>query len=470
MKEKSQLLIIGAGPGGYPAAFYAADKGMKVTLIERFPTLGGVCLNVGCIPSKSLLHLAALKEEVKAAEAHGLHFGKIEIDLNQIRRFKNSVVSRMAGGLTQLSKARQVKVITGTARFTHPQGLAVDTEKGVLEMEFEHCIVAAGSRPIIPPSLSLPSGRVIDSTGALEMKDIPEHLLIIGGGIIGLEIGSVYSAFGSAVTVIEALPHLAPGVDRDIIGPLEKKFRRNFEAIHLESQVESLKEAGNRVQVIFSKGGKRETVSFDRVLVSIGRRPNSDRIAPEKANLNLDEMGFIAVNKQMQTSNPRVFAIGDITGNPMLAHKASREARVAVDAINGKKVSFDNLCIPSVIYTDPEVAWVGLTEIEARAEAIPYKLGKFPWAASGRAVGIGRSEGFTKILFDPKTERVLGMGIVGVNAGEMIAEGTLAIEMGAVMEDLAGTIHPHPTLSESVSEASEDLRGLCTHLYSPKSK
>ena len=470
MNRKTQLVVVGAGPGGYAAAFYAADLGFEVTLVERFANLGGVCLNVGCIPSKALLHLAALKEEIDVVKKHGLIFGEPQIDLKKMRDFKTSVIKKMTGGLDQLSKARKINVMTGMAEFKDANHLNIKTKDKEEELEFKYCVLATGSRPIVPPSFNIGSDRVIDSTGALELEDIPEKLLVVGGGVIGLELGSVYASFGSQVTVIEALPMIAGGADRDLIRPLENKLKNNFKDILVGTKVSSLSEKGKKIEVVYSSKEGEKKATFDKVLLSIGRRPNSDKLAVQKAGLEVDNKGFILVDQQLRTNIPHIYAIGDLVGNPMLAHKASREAHVAIDVINGKKEIFDNKGIPSVIYTDPEVAWVGLTETEAKKDNRPYDLAKFPWAASGRATSMGRTEGLTKILFEPKTERVLGVGIVGVSAGELIAEGGLALEMGAVMQDLAGTIHAHPTLSESISEASEALHGMCTHLYSPKKK
>lgn len=470
MNRKTQLVVVGAGPGGYAAAFYAADLGFEVTLVERFANLGGVCLNVGCIPSKALLHLAALKEEIDVVKKHGLIFGEPQIDLKKMRDFKTSVIKKMTGGLDQLSKARKINVMTGMAEFKDANHLNIKTKDKEEELEFKYCVLATGSRPIVPPSFNIGSDRVIDSTGALELEDIPEKLLVVGGGVIGLELGSVYASFGSQVTIIEALPMIAGGADRDLIRPLENKLKNNFKDILVGTKVSSLSEKGKKIEVVYSSKEGEKKATFDKVLLSIGRRPNSDKLAVQKAGLEVDNKGFILVDQQLRTNIPHIYAIGDLVGNPMLAHKASREAHVAIDVINGKKEIFDNKGIPSVIYTDPEVAWVGLTETEAKKDNRPYDLAKFPWAASGRATSMGRTEGLTKILFEPKTERVLGVGIVGVSAGELIAEGGLALEMGAVMQDLAGTIHAHPTLSESISEASEALHGMCTHLYSPKKK
>jgi dihydrolipoamide dehydrogenase len=468
-EKKTQLVVIGAGPGGYTAAFYAADCGMEVTLIEAEHP-GGTCLNVGCIPSKALLHIAKLLEETRHAGEVGIFYDEPKIDLKKVREYKNGVVNQLKGGVRTLAKARKVNLIDGFATFIANNKLSIKSSKGVSELEFEHCIIATGSVPVVPGSLRIDSKRVMDSTGALELADIPARFLVVGGGVIGLELGSVYASLGSKVTVIEALDNIANGVDRDIIKPLEKHLNEKFEAVMVKTMVKSLKEAGKKIVVEYENADGVHSDRFDRVLLCIGRRPNSDKLELEKAGLQADERGFIQVNKSMETSVPGIYAIGDLIGNPMLAHKASKEARVAVDKIRGKNSIFDNLCIPSVIYTDPEVAWTGLTEIEAKAKNIPYKLGKFPWGASGRALAMARTDGLTKVLIDPESERILGAAVVGVNAGELIAEACLAIEMGAVLEDVTGTIHAHPTLSETMMESMEAVHGLATHLFSPKKK
>ena len=468
--NETELVVIGAGPGGYSAAFYAADLGIKTTLVEKFPNLGGVCLNVGCIPSKALLHMGAVKEEVELMKKNGLDFGTPKIDLAKIRDFKNSVIGKMTGGLKQLSALRKVDVIQGSAEFLDEHNLLIQTPNGEKRLVFKYLIIATGSKPIIPPVFNLESDLVMDSSDALELDNIPSDFLIIGGGVIGLEMGSVYAALGSKVTVIEALGHIAGGLDRDISRVIERKLKKSFKEILTDTRVSSLKIKNNKVKVVYEQGGKSKEGVFDKVLLSVGRKPQSYGLKAEKINLAIDQRGFIQVNERMQTNLEHIFAIGDVAGNPMLAHKASREGHVAVEVILGKKTIFDNLGIPNVIYTDPEVAWVGLTENEAKQKGIDYKVGSFSWGASGRATAMNKRDGLTKILFHPENERVLGVAIVGASAGELIAEGVLALEMGAVREDITSTIHAHPTLSETFMEAAENLHGMATHMFIPKRK
>ena len=470
MKQiQTDLVVIGAGPGGYTGAFYAADNGLKVTLINKFDKLGGVCLNVGCIPSKALLHVAKVIVDSKEAEEIGIDFSEPKINLNKIRDYKNNVIKKMTGGLDQLSKARKVEKVFGLASFQDQNHVIVKGADGDTIVEFKHCIIATGSRPIVPAVFDIKSERVMDSTGALELKDIPEELLVIGGGVIGLELGSVYAALGSKVTIVEALPNIANGADADLVRPLEKRLSSLFKSIHKNSKVLSLKDTGTKVEAAFESDGKTITNQYDRVLLSIGRRPNSENLGLDKAGVQITDRGFVIANpKTLQTSVPHIYAIGDLIGNPMLAHKSSAESKIAVDRILGKKTEFDVIGIPGVIYTDPEIAWVGLTETEAKAKGIAYNIGKFPWAASGRATSMGRPEGLTKILFEPETEKVLGVGIVGVGAGELIAEGGLALEMQAVMGDIAGTIHAHPTIAETFMESAESLHGVATHIFAKK--
>jgi dihydrolipoamide dehydrogenase len=465
----AKVLVLGAGPGGYTAAFRAADLGLEVTLIERWPVLGGVCLNVGCIPSKALLHAARVVDEAQAMAGHGISFGPPQIDLDRLRSWKSAVVGKLTGGLSGLARQRKVTVIRGDGRFVAPRVLEVAGEEGTQRIGFDHCIIAAGSEPVRLPFLP-DDPRVMDSTGALELQDIPQRLLVIGGGIIGLEMGCVYDALGSKVSVVELMDQLMPGADLDLVKPLEKRLRKRYEQILLGVKVQGVEALPEGLRVSFSGTGAPTPQIYDRVLVAVGRRPNGSGIGAEAAGLTVDPRGFLSVDRQMRTSQPHIFAIGDIVGQPMLAHKATHEGKVAAEVIAGEKRAFDARVIPSVAYTDPEVAWVGLTESEAKAKGIEYQKGSFPWAASGRSLAQGRDEGFTKLLFDPQTHRVLGGGIVGSNAGELIGEVALAIEMGADAADIGLTIHPHPTLSESVAMSAEAFEGTLTDLYLPKRK
>ncbi|MFZ9905140.1 MAG: dihydrolipoyl dehydrogenase [Steroidobacteraceae bacterium] len=464
------LVVLGAGPGGYTAAFRAADLGLQVTLIERWPTLGGVCLNVGCIPSKALLHAAKVVDEAASMAEHGIVFGKPTIDLDKLRGWKNSVVGKLTGGLTMLAKQRKVDVVRGHARFVGPRVLELTSDDGVKStLSFDHCIIAAGSEPVKLPFVP-DDPRVIDSTGALELQDLPKRMLVIGGGIIGLEMGCVYDALGVKVSVVEWLKQLMPGADADLVKPLEKRLRKRYEHILLGVKVKAVEAQADGLKVTFEGDSAPEPQVFDRVLVAVGRKPNGSLIGADAAGIRVDERGFIAVDKQMRTNVPHIFAIGDIVGQPMLAHKATHEGKVAAEVIAGEKSAFDARVIPSVAYTDPEIAWVGVTETEAKAKGIAYEKGVFPWAASGRSLAQGRDEGFTKLLFDPQTHRVIGGGIVGPNAGELIAEVALAIELGADAADVGLTIHPHPTVSESVAMAAEAFEGTLTDLYVPRRK
>ena len=465
-----QVLVLGAGPGGYTAAFRAADLGLDVVLVERYPRLGGVCLNVGCIPSKALLHTAAILTEAQEMGAHGITFGKPEIDLDKLRGFKDGVIGQLTKGLAGLAKQRKVRVVHGEASFVSPHELAVEGKEGRQLVRFEHAIVAAGSQSARIPGFPYDDPRLMDSTGALELRDIPDRLLVIGGGIIGLEMACVYDALGSKVTVVELTGELIPGADRDLVRPLEKRIRGRYENIYLDTKVTGIeaKKKGLRVTFEGAKAPAEET--FDRVLLAVGRTPNGRLIGADAAGIAVDARGFIPVDRQQRTNVPHIFAIGDIVGQPMLAHKATHEGKVAAEVIAGHKASFDALTIPSVAYTDPEVAWMGLTETEAKAKGIAYEKGAFPWAASGRSLSIGRNEGLTKVLIDPESKRVLGAGIVGPNAGELIAEAVLALEMGADVEDIALSVHPHPTLSETVNFACEVAEGTCTDLYVPKKR
>ncbi len=465
----AKVLVLGAGPGGYTAAFRAADLGLEVTLVERWPVLGGVCLNVGCIPSKALLHAARVVDEAQAMAGHGIAFGPPQIDLDRLRSWKSSVVGKLTGGLSGLARQRKVTVIRGEGRFVAPRVLEVTGEDGTQRIGFDHCIIAAGSEPVRLPFVP-DDPRVLDSTGALELQDIPQRLLVIGGGIIGLEMGCVYDALGSKVSVVELMDQLMPGADPDLVKPLEKRLRKRYEQILLGVKVQAVGALPEGLRVTFSGTGAPTPQIYDRVLVAVGRRPNGSGIGVEAAGLSVDPRGFLIVDRQMRTAQPHIFAIGDIVGQPMLAHKATHEGKVAAEVIAGEKRAFDARVIPSVAYTDPEVAWVGLTESEAKAKGIEYQKGSFPWAASGRSLAQGRDEGFTKLLFDPQTHRVLGGGIVGSSAGELIGEVALAIEMGADAADIGLTIHPHPTLSESVAMSAEAFEGTLTDLYLPKRK
>ena len=465
-----KIAVVGGGPGGYAAAFLAADLGMNVTLIDPEANPGGVCLYRGCIPSKALLHVAKLIEESHQAKNWGIEFPEPKIDLARLRSWKESVVKKLTGGLGQLSKQRHVQYVQGRAGFENPTTLRVTKSGGGEEsLSFDRIILATGSRPAIVPTLKLDSSRMMDSTGGLNLEDIPGSLLVVGGGYIGLELGSVYAALGTRVTVVEMLPGLLPGADRDLVLPLHKRLEKTFEAIWLNTTVASVKEEGNAIRATFegAEVKEREKV-FDRVLVSVGRKPNSEIPGLENTQVRVGPRGFIQVNKQLQTDDASIYAIGDVVGEPMLAHKASHEGRVAVEAIAGHKVAFEPNAIPAVVFTDPEVAWCGLTETQAEKENRAVKVAKFPWAASGRAITLDRPEGMTKLLIDPETERVLGVGIVGAGAGELIAEGVLAIEMSALAKDVALTIHPHPTLSETVMESAEVFFGTSTHIYRPK--
>jgi dihydrolipoamide dehydrogenase len=468
----TEVVVLGSGPGGYTAAFRAADLGKKVVLIERYSALGGVCLNVGCIPSKALLHTAKVITEAEETEHHGLSFGKPNIDLDKLRNWKaNDVVGKLTGGLAQMAKARGVTVVNGVGSFTSPNQIAVTSADGkTTTVGFENAIIAAGSQATKFPSAP-EDERIMDSTGALALADIPKRLLVIGGGIIGLEMGTVYDALGSKVSVVEFMDGLITGCDRDLVRPLQKRMEKRFESIMLSTKVSKIEAKKDGIHVSFEgENAPKGTEIYDRVLVSIGRRPNGKNIGAENAGVAVDERGFINVDKQMRTNVPHIFAIGDIVGQPMLAHKATHEAKVAAEVIAGHKVEFVASVIPSVAYTDPEVAWVGMTETEAKAKGIEIEKASFPWAASGRALSIARTEGATKLIFDKETHRVIGAGIVGINAGELLAEAVLAIEMGADAHDLGLTIHAHPTLSETVCFAAELKEGTITDMMPPKKR
>ena len=471
MSEK-QVTVIGGGPGGYAAAFLAADLGMNVTLIDKEKNPGGVCLYRGCIPSKALLHIAKLITETEEAKDWGLDFAKPKINLDRLREWKNEVVAKQTGGLGQLIKVKKVNYIQGKASFLNSSTLKIEKADGKTdEQNFENAIIATGSVIITIPSLNIKSDRLLNSTSALDLPEIPKTLLVIGGGYIGLELGSVYSALGTKVSVVEMMPGLLPGADRDLVSFLSKRIEKSYEKVMLESKVSELKEVKNGIQVkIQDKEGKTTNETYDYVLMSIGRKPTTEGLGLENTNVKVNERGWIKVTNQMKTDDPNIYAIGDIAGEPMLAHKASHEGRTAVEIIHGKKVAFEPMAIPAVVFTDPEIAWAGLTETQAKGKNIKFEVAKFPWAASGRASTLGRSDGVTKLIIDPDTERILGVGICGPGAGELIAEGVLAIEMGANATDLKLTIHPHPTLSETVMEAAEVFFGQSTHIHRPKRK
>ncbi len=465
-----KLVVLGSGPGGYTAAFRAADLGVDTVLIERYDTLGGVCLNVGCIPSKALLHAAAVIDEAAAMAAHGVSFGKPKIELDKLREFKDGVVGKLTGGLASMARQRKLRTVQGVGEFISPHELEVQTKDGVKLIRFEQAIIAAGSQSVRLSAFPWDDERVMDSTGALELRDVPKKLLVVGGGIIGLEMATVYSALGSEVSVVEFMDQLIPGADADLVKPLAQRLGTRLKGIHLKTKVTTAKATKKGIEVGYEGENIPETTLFDRVLVGVGRAPNGGKIGADKAGVAVTERGFIDVDRQMRTNVPHIFAIGDLVGQPMLAHKATHEAKVAAEVVAGMKTHFDARVIPSVAYTDPEIAWVGVTEREVKAQGLNVRAAKFPWAASGRAIGMDRTEGFTKLLFDEDTHRVVGGGIVGVHAGDLISEIALAIEMGAEAADIGLTIHPHPTLSESVGMAAEIYEGTITDLYLPRKK
>jgi len=464
----AEVVVLGSGPGGYTAAFRAADLGKKVILIERYGSIGGVCLNVGCIPSKALLHTAQIINEAAEMVDHGIDFGKPKIDIRKLAGFKNKVISQLTGGLAGLAKQRKVQIVTGYGKFTSPHTIEVTSKDGNTSISFDHAIIAAGSSVFKIPGFPYDDERLMDSTGALELTDIPKRLLVIGGGIIGLEMATVYDALGSKVSIVELSPGLIPGCDADLVRPLMKRVKDRYENIWLNAKVTAIEAQKKGLKVSFEGKGAPENDTFDRVLLAVGRSPNGKLIDADKAGVNVDQRGFITVDKQQRTNVNHIFAIGDIVGQPMLAHKATHEGKTAAQVIAGMKSYFDAKTIPSVAYTDPEIAWMGLTEEQAKANGIDYKKGVFPWAASGRSLSIGRSEGITKVLFDKNTHQIIGAGMVGTNAGELIAEAVLALEMGADIEDIALTVHPHPTLSETFNFAAEMAEGTITDLYIPK--
>jgi dihydrolipoamide dehydrogenase len=470
-RDHVPLVVLGAGPGGYPAAFAAADHGLDVVLVDQDPRPGGVCLNRGCIPSKALLHVAKLINEAHHAADWGITYGKPQIDLDKLRDFKNRVVGQLTGGIGQLCKSRGVTLIRARGEFEHSTALKLTHPDGVTSrLSFEHCIVAVGSRPALPKMFDLGDPRILDSTTALDLPDIPGRLLVIGGGYIGLEMGCVYAALGSKVTVVEMLPTILAGADRDLVNPLRKRLEEQFAAMHVNTKVNSLKATDAGIVAELEGGGEgvASPQTFDRVLVSVGRVPNGKGIGLERTQAKVTDRGFIEVDRRMRTADAHILAIGDVAGEPMLAHKATREAHVAVESLLGEPAEFDNVAIPAVVFTDPEVAWCGLTETQAKEQKREVKVIRFPWAASGRAQTIGRTEGITKLIFDPETDRVLGVGIVGAGAGELIAEGALAVETAALARDVAETIHAHPTLSETIMESAEAAFAQATHIHRPK--
>lgn len=466
----TEVVVLGSGPGGYTAAFRAADLGKKVVLVERYATIGGVCLNVGCIPSKALLHTADIINEAEVMAAHGIEFGQPKIDPAKLAKYKDSVIKKLTGGLASMAKQRKVTIIQGTGKFINPQQIEVESKDGKQIVAFENAIIAAGSQAVEIPGFPNNDPRMMDSTDALELQDIPKRLLVVGGGIIGLEMAMVYDALGSKITVVELMDGLIPGCDRDLVRPLQKTIKPRYENIYTSTKVTAIAAQKKGLKVSFEGKDAPESDTFDKVLVAVGRSPNGKKIGAQNAGVHVDERGFIPVDKQQRTNVPHIYAIGDVVGQPMLAHKATHEGKVAAQNIADHKSFFDARTIPSVAYTDPEVAWMGLTEEQAKVDGVAYEKAVFPWAASGRSLSIGRNEGMTKLLIDKKNKRILGAGIVGTNAGELIAEATLALEMGADIEDIALTIHPHPTLSETINFAAEVAEGTITDLYIPKRK
>ncbi len=471
---EAQLVVLGGGPGGYAAAFLAADLGMDVVIVDQEGRLGGVCLLRGCIPSKALLHVAKVMEEASELSQWGVAYGKPKIDLDAVRARKDKVIDTLSGGLGQLAKKRKVRVIQARGTFVDGNTLRLqpvgDTKLEDETLRFQHCIIATGSRPTAIPAFEIGSERVLDSTGALALPEVPKRLLVVGGGYIGLELGTVYAALGSKVSVVELTEGLLPGADRDLVRPLAKRLKERFEAIHLNTKVVSLVEKNKKIEVTLEDGDGTRVEKYDYVLVSIGRRPNTENLGLENTKVEIDERGFIKVDSQLRTAEPAILAIGDVAGQPMLAHKAAHEGRTAVEGLAGHAVAFEPRAIPAVVFTDPEIAWAGLTETEAKAKGVEYETAVFPWGASGRAQAVGRTEGLTKWLVDPTSERVLGCGIVGVGAGDLIGEAVLAIEMGASVRDVTESIHPHPTLCETLGFAGEVFYGTATDMYRPKRK
>ncbi len=467
---KTDIVVVGAGPGGYAAAFYAADKGKKVILVDREKRLGGVCLNCGCIPSKALLHATQLIREASESHERGISFVQPKISLGKLRSWKNSVVEKLSQGLSGLCQKRGVEFLQGRAHFQDSQTLRVETSEGQKFITYEKAIIAVGSKPAIPPAFDLGNKRVMTSTEALEIEEIPKNLLVVGGGYIGMELGTVYAMLGSSVVLTEALSSILVGVDTDLVRPVMRYAEKAFKAVRLNTKVVKMATSGKQIKVVLAADGKQKEEMYDRVLVSVGRVPNCKDLGLEDTKVTLDDKGFIQVNSQMQTSDPSIYALGDVVGGALLAHKASKEARVAVEAIIGESSAFENVIIPAVVFTDPEVAWCGLTEAEAKEKGIKVQVARFPWAASGRAMTLDRPDGLTKLIIEPESERVLGVGIVGTGAGELISEGVLAVEMGATARDIAESVHPHPTLSETLMECAEVFYGYPTHTVAQKKR
>ena len=462
---KTEIVVLGGGPGGYAAAFYAADKGKKVILVEQDKRLGGVCLNRGCIPSKALLNATHLVTAARESEQRGISFAAPTVDLARLRAWKESILQKLGQGIAQLAQKRGVQVLQARGYFESPQSLRIETEQGQQFIQFEQAIVAVGSKPAMPKAFDLGNPRIMTSTEALDLEEIPADLLIVGGGYIGMELGTVYAALGSKVVVVEALDSILTGADADLVRPVAAFAKRAFKEVRLKTRVEKMITVGKQVKVTMEVGGQKVEELYDRVLVSVGRVPNSDNLGLENTKVTLDDKGFIKVNEKQQSSDPNIYAIGDIAGGVLLAHKAAKEARIAVEVITGEASTMDKVVIPAVVFTDPEVAWCGLTEAEAKSKSIAVEIAKFPWGASGRALTLDRVDGLTKLIIDPETERILGVGIVGHGAGELIGEGVLAVEMGATVRDLAETVHPHPTLSETLMESAEVFFGHATHTF-----
>ena len=462
----TELVVVGAGPGGYAAAFYAADRGKRVILVDQDPRLGGVCLNRGCIPSKAYLHATKLITDARASDPRGISFGAPTIRLDRLRAWKEGVLEKLSQGIAGLAKSRGVEVWRGRGYFEDSQTLRVETSQGQKFIRYEHAIIAVGSKPALPKAFDLGNKRIMTSTEALELEEIPQDLLVVGGGYIGMELGTVYATLGSRVVLVEALGSILLGADADLVRPVMGYAEKAFKAVRLNTKVTKMATSGKRIKVTIEAGGKTHEELYDRVLVCVGRVPNCDDLGLQHTKVARDEQGFIQVNAQQQTADPHILAIGDVVGGPLLAHKASKEGRIAVEVLTGEQSTADQVVIPAVVFTDPEVAWCGLTEAEASAKGIPVRVARFPWTASGRAMSMDRTDGLTKLLIDPETERILGVGLVGVGAGELISEGVLAIEMGATAKDLAESVHPHPTLSETLMECAEVFYGHSTHALS----